>query len=301
MRAWRGSRARFWLCAAPAQAQQVRLAAPADCLVNPGCGVGLKSVYGLDVAPAFVPLTVADAGIGALDDGARRSRGRVLVEPAGLAPRHRHAARRPPDGLSRPRRAGRAARAAARVRAARRARHPPPAERGVGRADRRSRCERSTRRWSTAASRGGRRRVRRRERARRDGARRRRGPADRHRLHGLRRERDARLPVRRGAARGRLPRAGAQRRRAAAGGGGASCGATGSTSIRPTTARCCATSSGRRPRGCAAGLRRTLARIDAEPMRLSRAQNRNVFVTKTDTASRLGLARISDLARYWGG
>ena len=59
-----------WLCAAPAQAQQVRLAAPSDCLVNPGCGVGLKSVYGLDVRPAFVPLTVADAGIGALDDGA---------------------------------------------------------------------------------------------------------------------------------------------------------------------------------------------------------------------------------------
>ena len=56
-----------------------------------------------------------------------------------------------------------------------------------------------------------------------------------------------------------------------------------------------------RRHGCAAGLRRTLARIDAEPMRLSRAQNRNVFVTKTDTASRLGLARISDLARYWGG
>ena len=51
----------------------------------------------------------------------------------------------------------------------------------------------------------------------------------------------------------------------------------------------------------AAGLRPTLARIDAEPMRLSRAQNRNVFVTKTDTAARLGLARISDLARYWGG
>src|SRR5215207_9375809 len=60
----------FWLFAAPAQAQQVRLAAPVDCLTNPGCGVGLKSAYGLDVAPAFVPLTVADAGIGALDDGA---------------------------------------------------------------------------------------------------------------------------------------------------------------------------------------------------------------------------------------
>jgi glycine betaine/choline ABC-type transport system substrate-binding protein len=47
------------------------------------------------------------------------------------------------------------------------------------------------------------------------------------------------------------------------------------------------------------GLTRTLARIGAEPLRLSRAQNRNVFVTKTDTASRLSLARISDLARYW--
>ena len=58
---------------------------------------------------------------------------------------------------------------------------------------------------------------------------------------------------------------------------------------------------GTSPARLAAGLRRTLARIDAEPMRLSRAQNRNVFVTKTDTASRLGLARISDLARYWGG
>src|SRR6187431_819640 len=59
----------IWFFAAPAQAQQVRLAAPADCFVNPGCGVGLKSVYGLDARPAFVPLTVSDAGIGALDDG----------------------------------------------------------------------------------------------------------------------------------------------------------------------------------------------------------------------------------------
>src|SRR3954469_2606079 len=59
----------LWLCAAPAQAQQVRLAAPADCLTNAGCGIGLKSVYGLDVGPAFTPLTVADAGVSALDDG----------------------------------------------------------------------------------------------------------------------------------------------------------------------------------------------------------------------------------------
>ena len=41
----------------------------------------------------------------------------------------------------------------------------------------------------------------------------------------------------------------------------------------------------------ARGCERTLARIDAEPMRLSRAQDRNVFVTKTDTAARLGLAQ----------
>src|SRR3954463_4661121 len=59
----------FWLCAGTAQAQEVRLGAPADCLLNAGCGLGLKSVYGLDVAPALRPLTVADAGVSALDDG----------------------------------------------------------------------------------------------------------------------------------------------------------------------------------------------------------------------------------------
>ena len=50
----------------------------------------------------------------------------------------------------------------------------------------------------------------------------------------------------------------------------------------------------------APGLRHTLARIDAEPMRLARAQNRNVFVVKSATASALSLARISDLSRFWG-
>jgi len=58
----------LWLCCAPAQAQDVRLAAPSDCLVNAGCGVGLKSVYGLDVQSAMVGLTVADAGVEALDN-----------------------------------------------------------------------------------------------------------------------------------------------------------------------------------------------------------------------------------------
>jgi glycine betaine/choline ABC-type transport system substrate-binding protein len=56
--------------AAPASAQEtVRLAAPADCLTNPGCGPGLASVYGLDVSGVHVPLEVADEGIRALDDG----------------------------------------------------------------------------------------------------------------------------------------------------------------------------------------------------------------------------------------
>ena len=56
--------------AAPASAQEtVRLAAPADCLTNPGCGPGLARVYDLDVSGVHVPLEVADAGIRALDDG----------------------------------------------------------------------------------------------------------------------------------------------------------------------------------------------------------------------------------------
>jgi glycine betaine/choline ABC-type transport system substrate-binding protein len=58
------------LLAAPAPAQEtVRLAAPADCLANPGCGPGLARVYQLDVSGVHVPLEVPDAGIQALDDG----------------------------------------------------------------------------------------------------------------------------------------------------------------------------------------------------------------------------------------
>jgi hypothetical protein len=34
-------------------------------------------------------------------------------------------------------------------------------------------------------------------------------------------------------------------------------------------------------------------------MRLAPGQNRNVFVMKTDTARRLAVERISDLAWYW--
>jgi glycine betaine/choline ABC-type transport system substrate-binding protein len=60
------------LIVAPAYSQTpatVRLAAPSDCMTNPNCGPGLQRTYGVDVAPFFVPLTVADAGISALDDG----------------------------------------------------------------------------------------------------------------------------------------------------------------------------------------------------------------------------------------
>jgi glycine betaine/choline ABC-type transport system substrate-binding protein len=59
----------LWLCAAPAQAQQVRFAASRDCPVNPGCIPGLRSAYGLDPTSVFVPLAVAGTGISALDDG----------------------------------------------------------------------------------------------------------------------------------------------------------------------------------------------------------------------------------------
>ncbi len=52
-----------------AQAPTVRLAAPADCSTNPNCVPGLRKVYKLDPGSALVPLTVADAGIQALDDG----------------------------------------------------------------------------------------------------------------------------------------------------------------------------------------------------------------------------------------
>jgi glycine betaine/choline ABC-type transport system substrate-binding protein len=54
---------------AMSQTPAVRLAAPGDCMRNPTCGVGLRTVYGLGVGRVLVPLTVADAGVAALDDG----------------------------------------------------------------------------------------------------------------------------------------------------------------------------------------------------------------------------------------
>ncbi len=57
------------LAAPAAAAAQVRLAAPSDCLTNPNCGPGIRAVYGVDIAPVFVPLATPEGGISALDDG----------------------------------------------------------------------------------------------------------------------------------------------------------------------------------------------------------------------------------------
>ena len=54
---------------AAAQTPQVRLAAPEDCPANVNCIPGLKRVYGVDPTSVFTPLTIADAGVQALDDG----------------------------------------------------------------------------------------------------------------------------------------------------------------------------------------------------------------------------------------
>src|SRR5689334_9459539 len=55
--------------AARAQTPQVRLAAATDCPDNVNCIPGFRRVYGIDPTSVYSPLTVADAGIQALDDG----------------------------------------------------------------------------------------------------------------------------------------------------------------------------------------------------------------------------------------
>src|SRR4051794_19914512 len=59
------------LMAGPAAAQtpQVRLAAARDCPTNVNCIPGFRRVYHMDPTSLFTPMRVADAGIGALDDG----------------------------------------------------------------------------------------------------------------------------------------------------------------------------------------------------------------------------------------
>ncbi len=287
------------LAPAPAQAQQVRLAAPADCLVNPGCGVGLKSVYGLDASALFVPLTVADSGIGALDDGAAEvavafssnpqvSRpdivtlrdDRRMVYPDRVVPIVRSGLLRA-YGLRAARDIRRRLNAASAV-------LTTLALRGLNQALVDGRVPEAVGGEFVEAN------------GLSDGERRRNGPridigfmdfAENETLAYLYAEAlragGYRVSVR--SVGGLRPQAVSRLRRDRIDLYPAYDGSLLRYLVGTSRAR------------LAAGLRRALARIDAEPMRLSRAQNRNVFVTKTDTASRLGLARISDLARYWGG
>jgi len=54
---------------AHAQAPRLRLAAASDCRQNPNCAPGFRRVYHFDPSPSLVRLKVADAGVQALDDG----------------------------------------------------------------------------------------------------------------------------------------------------------------------------------------------------------------------------------------
>src|SRR3954469_8946948 len=58
-----------WIGDARAQTPRVRFAAPTSCPVNANCIPGFKRVYRVDPSPFYVRLQVADAGLRALDDG----------------------------------------------------------------------------------------------------------------------------------------------------------------------------------------------------------------------------------------
>jgi glycine betaine/choline ABC-type transport system substrate-binding protein len=287
----------FWLCAAPAQAQNVRLAAPSDCLVNPGCGVGLKSAYGLDVGSRFVALAVADSGVTALDDGVAEiavafssnpqvSRpdivtlrdDRQMIYPDRIVPVVRRGllrayGRRGARDIRRRLNAASAALTTLRLRGLNQAVVDGRLPEAVGGE------------FIDANGLGG-------------GERRRNGPrivvgfqdfAENELLAHLYAEalRTAGYRVVVRSVGGLRPEAVRLLRRDRIDVYPAYDGSLMRYLVGTSRER------------LAAGLRRTLARIDAEPMRLSRAQNRNVFVTKTDTAARLGLTRLSDLTRYW--
>lgn len=285
-----------WLSAAPAQGQQVRLAAPSDCLVNPACGVGLKSAYGLDVQSAFVPLTVADAGISALDDG--------LAEVAIAFSSSPQVSR--PDIVSL--RDDRSMIYDDRI--------VPVVRRellrGYGKhaKELRRRLNDASAALNTLALRGLNQSVI-------DG----RMPeavggefVDANGLGGTAaRKSGKRIVIGYMSFDENETLAHLYAEALRAGGFRVVVRAVGG--LRPEAVRKLRRDQidlypaysgsllrylvGTSPERLKAGLRKTLARIDVEPMRLSRAENSNLFVTKADTASRLGLARISDLARYW--
>ena len=273
--------------AAPAGAQTppVRLAAAPDCARNINCIPGFKRVYGMDPTSVLTHLDVADAGVSALDDGLAEvavafssnpqlSRPDILtlrddkrmisddhivpVDPAQpAAPLRRSAAPTAQRRL--------AAALHARVARAQPAGHRRP------------------------AARSGRRRVRRRQRARRRRAPP-QGPPDPDRLPVLRGERDARVPLRRGAARRRLPR---QRPRDRAAAADRERDAPQPIDLWPGYSGSLLGYLGGR------SLKRALKRIGARPLELSPAQDRNGFAMKRDVARQLGISSLSDLKRYW--
>jgi glycine betaine/choline ABC-type transport system substrate-binding protein len=285
------------LCAAPAQAQELRLAAPSDCLTNPACGLGLKSAYGLNVSPVFQPLTVADAGISALDDGIAQVAVAFSSNPQ----------------VSRPD-----------IVTLRDDKHMIYKDRVVpivrrrllraygqaGARDIRRRLNAASAALTTLALRGLNQSVidgRLPEAVGGEfvdanglssGSRPRHGPRidvgfmdfdENQTLAYFYAEalRGAGYRVRVRSVGGLRPQAVARLRRDQVDMYPAYSGSL----LRYLV--------GTKPSALRAGLRHTLARIDAEPMRLSSATDNNVFVMKADLASSLGISKLSDLGRYW--
>jgi glycine betaine/choline ABC-type transport system substrate-binding protein len=286
------------LCiAGPAWGQTVRLAAPSDCLTNSGCGVGLRSVYGLDAKPVFTPLTVADAGVSALDDG--------LAEIAVAFSSNPQLSRPDIVTLTDDKHMGYPDHVTPVVRSKLlRAYGPKDA------ADIRRRLDAASTALTTFALRGLNQAVidgRLPEAVGGEfieanglsgGAAKRRGPridvgfmsfAESQTLAYLYGEalRAGGYRVRVRNVHGLRPQAVAALRKDR-------------IDLYPAyDGSLMRYLVGTSPERLRAGLKHTLARIGAEPMKRSRAQDSNVFVTKTDTASRLGIAKLSDLSRYW--
>jgi glycine betaine/choline ABC-type transport system substrate-binding protein len=281
------------------QAPAVRLAAPADCLTNPSCGVGLRSVYGLRVDSAMVKLTVPDAGVAALDDGLAEIAVAFTSSPSVSRPDV--VALRDDRGLLKPDRIVPVLRSAV-------LRSYAPA----ARSDIRRRLDAASALITTRVLRslnqqvadgrlpeavggefvdanglGG-------DRPRREGRRIVLGHYSfaenetlAHLYAAALRAGGFRVAVRPiGGARAEAVRA--LRAGRIAGWPGYSRSLLGF--LRGTAER---------RSGIAAPLRAALARIGAEPTRFAPGENRNVFVAKRDTAARLGVSKLSDLARYW--
>jgi glycine betaine/choline ABC-type transport system substrate-binding protein len=282
-----------------AQAPPVRLAAPSDCLTNPNCGVGLRSVYGLRVNDAFVKLTVADAGVSALDDGLGEVAVAFTSSPSVSRPDV--LSLRDDKGLLKPD-------------------HVVPVVRSSTlRAYGRSAARDIRRRLDAASALISTRVLRSLNQMVADG----RIPeavggefVDANGLGGDRaRRRGPRIVVgfqdfpenetlaylyaealRAGGYRVAVRSVGDFRS------GAIRALRAGRIAVYPDYARSLLGFLRHRPEratSIAAPLRSALARIGAEPQRFAPGQNRNVFVMKRDVATRLGISKLSDLGRYW--